>query len=208
MWNRIFDMENPVMRSLGAVCDLLVLNLLAILCSLPVVTAGAALAALYDVLLRIVRGEDDGIVRPYLRAFRANLKKGVPLGLIFLFAMAIFYVDYALAEAVMPLLRVPVVAAAMVVGAIGLYAFALLARYENTLAQTLKNAATLSVAFFPRTLGLLVFTVALWLLCLHFFQIALPVLLMFGLSLPAYIGALLFNGIFQNLENDDKEEDR
>ncbi len=208
MWNRIFDMENPVMRSLDAVCDLLVLNLLAILCSLPVVTAGAALAALYDVLLRIVRGEDDGIVRTYLRAFRANLKKGVPLGLIFLFAMAIFYVDYALAEAVMPLLRVPVVAAAMVVGAIGLYAFALLARYENTLAQTLKNAATLSVAFFPRTLGLLVFTVALWLLCLHFFQIALPVLLMFGLSLPAYIGAMLFNGIFQNLENDDKEEDR
>jgi len=208
MWNRIFDMENPVMRALGAICDLLVLNLLTILCALPVVTAGAALTALFDVLLRIVRGEDAGIVRPYLRAFRANLKTGALMGLIFLLAMTVFYVDYAIAEAVMPVLRVGVVAAAMVVGAVALYAFALLARFDNTLTQTLKNAATLSVAYFPRTLGLLVFTVALWLLCLQFFQIALPVLLMFGLSLPAYIAALLFDGIFQSLENEDKEEDR
>lgn len=208
MWNRIFDMENPVMRALGAVCDLLVLNLLTILCSLPVVTAGAALTALDDVTLRIVRREDDGIVRGYFRAFRANLKKGVALGLIFLFAAAVLYVDYSIAAALAPVLRVAVVAAALIVGAVALYAFALLARYENTLLQTLKNAATLSVAFFPRTLGLLVFTVALWLLCLYFFQIALPVLLMFGLSLPAYIGALLFSGVFQTIENDNKEEDQ
>ena len=45
MWNRIFDMENPLMRTLGAICDLLVLNLLTLLCSLPVVTAGAAITA-------------------------------------------------------------------------------------------------------------------------------------------------------------------
>lgn len=208
MWNRIFDMENPVMRALGAVCDLLVLNLLTILCSLPVVTVGAALTALDDVTLRIVRREDDGVVKGYFRAFRANLKKGVALGLIFLLAAVVLYVDYSIAAALAPVLRVAVVAAALIVGAVALYAFALLARYENTLLQTLKNAATLSVAFFPRTLGLLVFTVALWLLCLYFFQIALPVLLMFGLSLPAYIGALLFNGVFQTIENDNKEEDQ
>lgn len=208
MWNRIFDMENPVMRALGAVCDLLVLNLLTILCSLPVVTVGAALTALDDVTLRIVRREDDGVVKGYFRAFRANLKKGVALGLIFLLAAVVLYVDYSLAAALAPVLRVAVVAAALIVGAVALYAFALLARYENTLLQTLKNAATLSVAFFPRTLGLLVFTVALWLLCLYFFQIALPVLLMFGLSLPAYIGALLFSGVFQTIENDNKEEDQ
>lgn len=206
MWNRIFDMDNPVMRALGGICDLLVLNLLAVLCSLPVVTAGAAFAALFDVLLRIVRNEDTGVVRGFLRALRGNLKKGSVLGLVFLLAFAVLYVDYHLAAALAPMLRVPVVAAALIVGAVALYAFALLARYENTLTQTVKNAATLSVAYFPRTLGLLVFTVALWLLCLQFFTIALPVLLMFGLSLPAYIGALLFDPIFQKLEN--KEEDK
>lgn len=208
MWNRIFDMENPLMRSLAAICDLLVLNLLTVLCSLPVVTAGAALTALDDMLLRMVRREETAVVRGYFRAFRSNLKNGVILGLVFLLAAVVLYVDYWFADALMPSLRVAVVAVAILVAAVACYAFALQARYENTLLQTLKNAATLSVAFFPRTLALLVFTAALWLVCLYFFQIAMPVLLMFGLSLPAYIGAMLFDSIFQKLENENKEEDQ
>lgn len=207
MWNRFFDMENPIMRALGAICDLLVLNLLAILCSIPVVTAGAALTALSDVTLRIVRREDSGIVRGYFHALRSNLRQGVPLGLIFLAAGAVFYVDYLVAAAFAPPLRVAVVAAALIVGAVALYAFPLLSRYENTLWQTLKNAASLSIAFFPRTLGMLVVTAGLWLVCLHFFQIALPVLLMFGLSLPAYINALLLDGVFKTLEPDSDNEE-
>lgn len=207
MFNRIFDMENPVMRALGAICDLLVLNLLTVLCALPVVTAGAALTALDDMMLRMVRREDGHVVKGYFHAFRANLKKGVILGLVFLLAAAVLYMDYLIVSALSPALRVAVAAAALVVSAIALYAFALLARYENTLVQTLKNAAILSIVYFPRTLGLLVFTLALWLACLTFFQIALPVLMMFGLSLPAYIAALLFDGIFQKLENETKEEE-
>jgi len=206
MWNRIFDMENPVMRALGAICDLLVLNLLTILCSLPIVTIGAALTALDDVLLRIVRNEEAHIMRGYFRSFRANLKQGSALGSIFLLAAAVFYVDYLVAATLAPVLRIAVVAAALIVGAIALYAFALQARYENPILTTLKNAASLSVAYFPRTLGLLVFTVGLWLVCLNFFQIALPVLLMFGLSLPAYIGALLFDGVFKTLEHENDPE--
>ena len=40
MWKNLFSMENPVMQALGVACDLLVLNVLAALCSLPLVTAG------------------------------------------------------------------------------------------------------------------------------------------------------------------------
>ena len=39
-------MENPVMRALSTTADLIMLNLLTILCCLPVVTVGAALTAL------------------------------------------------------------------------------------------------------------------------------------------------------------------
>lgn len=210
MFRRIFDMENPLMRALGAICDLLVFNILTAVCCLPVVTAGAALTALSGQMLRYIRGEDSGVVRPYFRAFRSNLKQGTLLGLLFLAAAAVFFVDYQMAAAVMPPLRVAVVAAALIVGAIALYAFALSARYENTLWNTLKNAASLSVAFFPKTLGMLLFTVGLWAVCLNFFQFALPVLMMFGLSLPAYICALLLDGVFQKIEpeNDNKEEDQ
>lgn len=210
MFRRIFDMENPLMRALGAICDLLVFNILTAICCLPVVTAGAALTALNGQMLRYIRGEDSSVVRPYFRAFRANIKQGSLLGLLFLAAAAVFFVDYQMAVAVLPPLRVAVIAAALIVGAIAIYAFALSARYENTLWNTLKNAASLSVAFFPKTLGMLLFTVGLWVVCLNFFQYALPVLMMFGLSLPAYICALLLDGVFQKIEpeNDNKESDQ
>lgn len=200
MWNRIFDMENPVMRALGAVCDLLVLNLLTAVCCLPVVTCGAALSALFDVTLRIVRREETRVAGGYFRALRANFKQGLALGLLFLAAAAVLFADAQIALLYAPPLRVAAVAGALLTGAVALYAFALQARYENTVAGTLRNAVSLSVAYFPRTLAMLAFTVLFWLLCLTFFQIALPVLLMFGLSLPAYLCALLLQPVFQRLE--------
>ena len=207
MWNRLFDMENPLMRSLSAVCDLLVLNLLTLVCCLPIITAGAAVTALCDLSLRMVRGEEAHIVKPYFRSLRANLKKGTLLGLLLLFAAAVFYVDDRLAAAAFPPLRLAVVAAALLVAALSLYAFPLLARYENTLPKTLQNAAALAVAFFPRTLGMLVFTVGLWLACLTFYQTALPVLLLFGLSLPAYVNALLLDTVFRRIDHEETEDD-
>ena len=39
---RFFDMENPIWQGLGVIADMLILNLLTVICSLPVVTAGAA----------------------------------------------------------------------------------------------------------------------------------------------------------------------
>ena len=84
--------------------------------------------------------------------------------------------------------------------ALALYAFALLSRYENGLWATLKNAAALAVGFFPRTLMMLVFTLGLWLLGIHFVRWGAPVLLMFGFSLPAYMCALWLNGVFNKIE--------
>ena len=208
MWKRIFDMENPVMQALSAACDLLVLNVLAFACCVPVVTAGASLTALNDVMLHLVRKEETGVVRMFFRSLRSNLKKGSLLGLIFLAAALVFFVDYLAAAAYAPVLRIPVIAAALIVAAVALYAFALLARYENTISGTLKNAASLAVAFFPKTLGMLLFTVGLWAVCLYFARYALPVLLLFGLSLPAYVCALLYDGVLKTLEDETREEDR
>lgn len=206
MWRRIFDSENPVMQALGVACDLLVLNILTVVCCLPILTCGAALTALNAVSLRLVRHEDTGIVRGYFRFFRNNWKQGSLLGLIFLIAAVVLYVDDQVAAVYAPQLRGVVIAAAMVVAAVALYAFALQARYENTIMGTLKNALSLAIAFFPQTLGMLLFTLGLWLICLHFAVYALPVLLLFGLSLPGYVCALIYSGILKTIENTSEEE--
>ena len=46
---RLFDLDNPLMQGLSIVADMLILNLLTLICSLPLLTAGTALTAMNDV---------------------------------------------------------------------------------------------------------------------------------------------------------------
>ena len=90
---------------------------------------------------------------------------------------------------------------AVLVLTLGLYAFALLARYENPLWVILKNALLLAIAYFPRTVGMVVFTMALWVLAIQYFVYGAPILFLVGLSLPCYMVILLARPVFENLEN-------
>ena len=99
---RIFDMENPFMQALSVAADLLVLNALTLVCSLPLVTAGASFAALHDITGQIVRGEESYLVKPFFRSFAANWKKSTLLGLMLLAAAALLYFDYLAAAALAP----------------------------------------------------------------------------------------------------------
>lgn len=196
-----FDMENPVMRALSTVADLIILNLLTLLCSLPIVTAGAAVVAMNTVSIRIIRNEDGNLLKDYFHAFAANWKRGTVLWLLVLLCAVLLIADYFAAKAYIPVLC-PVIAAMGVLAlTLAIYAFALLARYENTLGGTLKNAVSLAVGFFPRTLGMILFTVVFWLLTIQYLRFGAPILLMFGLSLPCYVCILLMNPIFIKLEN-------
>lgn len=196
-----FDMNNPVMRTLSMIADVVVLNLLTLVCSLPILTAGAALAALNDACIRLVRSEDGELARDYFRAFRANFKNATLLWLLFLAAVGLIYFDYLAALTYVPQFRAGIFAVALIVLAIAFYAFALLTRYDNSLWATLKNAARLTVGFFPRTLVMLVFAVAFWLACFHWFSFGSLILLLAGLSLPVYVNAVMLDGVFRKLEN-------
>ena len=202
---KIFDENNPLMRALAIAADLLFLNLLTLLCSLPVLTVGAALSALCNIVQQIVRGEETYVVRSYFRSFKENLVKGSLLGLIFLAAAAVIWLDYRVACLYAPPLRFAAAAVGVIVLALALYSFALQARYENSVGQTLKNAAVLMVAYFPTTLWMLICTLTLWILSLNFLQYALPLLLMFGLSLPCYVCALLYQKVFRKIEQNQQE---
>ena len=197
-------MENPVMRALSTTADLIMLNLLTILCCLPVVTVGAALTALNTAAIKIVRGEESAPVKDYFRAFRVNFKKGTILGLVFLLVFVVLIVDYLAAGNAVSILRPVIAAIALLVLMLGQYAFAMLARYENTLRGTLKNALLLSIGYFPRTLGMAVFAAALWLLAIQFLRYGAPILFLFGFSLPCYVTILLMQGIFAKLENSEQ----
>ena len=199
-------MENPFWQGLSVIADMMLLNLMTLLCCAPLITRGAALIAMNDVVIRISRQEEGSIAKGYWKAFRSNLKKGSLSGLLLLLAAGILYFDYLSAVVYVPAFRYGIAALAVLLLAIAVYFFALSARYENSLFATVKNAAILCVAYFPRTLGILVFTLALWLLGIQFYRVGAPILFLFGFSLPCYVAILLLRPVFARLEQGKEEE--
>ena len=68
----LLNEENPVHIFLNKIGDIIIANLLFILCCIPVITIGPALTALYHCMLRTVKGNNNGTVKTFFRAFKEN----------------------------------------------------------------------------------------------------------------------------------------
>ena len=66
------NQDNKIMNLFSRIVDLLLLNFLFVITSLPVLTLGASLTALYSVSLKLVRNEESYVSRDYFRAFKKN----------------------------------------------------------------------------------------------------------------------------------------
>ena len=75
--NKIFRSDNPFWIGMGSIFDLFVLNLLWLLCCLPIVTIGPATAAFYYAMINLVRGEETYLSKDFFHSFRQNLKQGI-----------------------------------------------------------------------------------------------------------------------------------
>ncbi len=206
--SNVFAPDSPFMDLLNRLTFLLKLNILTLLCCLPVVTAGAALSAMHTLLLALSRNEESYVWGPFWEAFRKNFKQATPVWLFFLLTGGVVFGGIYLAHAaltVFPIVfRIVQYAAAVLVVVIFLYAFPLVSRYENTFGKTLTNSLVLAVGFFPRTLGML-FIVLGAALVMWLIPQGVPLYICFCLTGPAYLCAKLYGPIFEKLE-DKKDE--
>lgn len=199
-----FGIDGPFYRFICRFIDLVKLNFIWLIFSLPIVTIGASTTAAYSVALKMVDDEEGYIVKSFWKEFKRNLKQGTALGVIALVAGYALYLDYELnrvsEEGSVLLLVIGVVSAFFIIMAL-LYAFPLLARYENSVIGTIQNSLDISRRFFGRTL--LVITAVL--IEIIFFQFN-TVLQIFGLIFgPAFIMftiAAFSKRIFQEIEKE------
>lgn len=149
------------MRFMSRLADLMLLNLLFLITSLPVVTIGASSTAMYTVCFRMDTDKEGRLARDYFCTFRTEFKTST---LLWLFMVLCFsgsaastMVFYSLAG---PLHYVFIPCAVLVFLSLMIlsYAFPLRSLFENTSRETLKNALVLSVANLPRTLVVIAIT--------------------------------------------------
>lgn len=200
---RFFSMDNGLFRALNRISDLMILNLIFILCCIPVVTIGPALTGLYYVTLKIASNEEGYIVKGFFKSFKQNFRQGLIIWLILLAAGCVFGVDIFILiqtkTAFSNVLLVIISATALVFLMVFLYIFPVLSRFENNIRATFKNSLIIAVADFPRTFVMMVITAAA--VILTFWNsitlwYGLLVWILVGFSGLAFINSHFLNKIF------------
>ena len=215
-----FRIDGPVFRFLEKVANLIILNILFIICSLPIITIGPALTATYYVNLKMIRGEEGGIVKEFFHSFRLNFKQALPIGIVFILLAAVLTLDiYALIYLVtIPtdiarFLIVVVSLIGLVLLIIGIYAFAILAQFDNKTPMLIKWCIVIAVRHLPVTLISLILVaipfLVLYFLPATFFQTVLPLMLLMGFSGIGYLQSYFYVRVFAyyipSEENTDEE---
>lgn len=206
--DKIFDLDSPFIQFLNRVADLMILNVVVMICSLPIVTAGAAYTAMHYVLLKMVRKEDGYLLRGFFKSFRQNFRQATIIWLGILALAMLYGIDFwifknsELEFSKIFLMLFMAVAVIAIVTAV--YAFPVLARFDNSIRNILKNALSLAVINLPRTI-LMIILVLLPFALVYFFTPAWMLVFLFGISLPAYISAYIYSGIFKKFEPEESE---
>lgn len=199
----LFHPDSPVIKKLARLWDLMALNLLWLICSIPLITAGAATTAMYRVIFRQLEEGETSIVKTYFQAFKENFRQGTLLWLMIAVVGGVLCFDgwFLLGQkGKIALLWAPFVLLALLLGVGNAYGFAILARYRTTIQAALRNAYLLMFLELISTLLLVVVNTVPWVCMLLlpdvFLRTALFWLLLGG-SLPAYINGKLLLHIFK-----------
>ena len=204
--SKLFRMDSPLMRFLTKIADLMVLNILFCVTSIPLITIGASWTALYSVTLKMVRDEEGSVSRSYFRSFRQNFRQATLLWLGVLVVLALLVLDIRVLNGMTGgtapgLLRVGVEILALLGIMVLQYLLPSLARFEASLADTLKNACMMALAHLPKTALMTAAAVgAVWITLINNTTIAIGLMVwpLIGFSLMAFGNSGILRKIFDN----------
>ena len=200
---KLFDLDSPIMRFLSRMADMIILNILMMICCIPIITVGAACTAMHYVLLKMVRDEEGYLIRGFFKSFVQNFKQATLIWLFMLVVIIVFLGDWlifrASGDTFPKALVVGVAAIGIIVLMVAMFVFPLLARFDNSIKNTIHNAALLAFANLPKTL-LMILMYALPFIIGYFSVYSYIFIFMFGISLPAYGAAWLYSNIFKRYE--------
>lgn len=208
----LFSYESPVAQVLFKFCCACSLNLLWLICSLPIVTVGASTTALYSVTIKLIRdAESTSIVRQFFDSFRANFKQATQLWLLLLGVGVFLGLDaYTLfhlrqtttgAPAILWTVFFAVILAAILLYSIVMaYIFPMLAYFNNSNRAMLLNSFLVGIHYLFCTIVVLAIHVAMFYVIVNLFT---P-LLLFAEGLCALASSYFLSTVFYAVSGEKK----
>lgn len=199
----IFNIDNKFFTFMGKVADVIILNLLFIVTCIPIVTIGTSVTALYSVSLKLVDDNAPYIAKEYFHAWKENFRQSMIFWVISMVVGALLGVSLLVRTTgtMDTILHFCVILGCIIYIMIQQYLFPLLAKFENTILQTIVNAFIMSMRHIVITAVL----IAAWMI------IVIPMLLnqsmlaqftmfwmLFGFALVARVQAMVLSRLFDS----------
>ena len=195
-------------RFLTIMFDIIVLNILWIVCSLPLFTIGASTTAMYTVLLKVARKENVSTFRDYFSAFKESFGASTICWLIGAFSFAIFVSDVVFASHQSGALKVLFYVIGVLVGALSIsvlsWSFPQIAKFNNTTKNYLKNSLLLAFCAPLKTFAIFIMWIApvalFYIINLEIFMAMGFLYVFMAASLPCYLSSKIAWTVFERVD--------
>ena len=199
-----FAPDSAAMRFLTRIADLMILNLVFIVTSIPIVTIGASLTALNFTAMRLARGQSDSTTGDYFRSFRRNFRQATLIWLLVLLMAAVLGAWYLVVATFVtePVIQFIVLAiwylVVFVLALNVLWIFPYLANFEGSIREVLRNARLLSGKHLLTSLSVFAVIALSVTVSIFYTQVTAYGLLwlVIGFSGIAFLSGILFTRVF------------
>jgi uncharacterized membrane protein YesL len=186
---------------MGKVFDFIVLDIVTLLCCIPIITAGPAITALYYASMKLVRDEEGYVLKDFFKSFRQNFKQAFVLELILAVCAAFLAFDINITYnwmnegggTMVRLLFFALVGLALVAAVTAVYVFPVLAKFENTVKKVIINSAMMAVRHLAFTVLMIIVYVAM-VAAVYIY----PIAIFFAVGLAAAINSIILRKIFDS----------
>lgn len=144
------SIQYHLMRFMDAFGNVFFLNIIFVLFSIPIVTIGASMTAMYSVCLKLANKEEPHLWKAFIHAFKANFKKATIAWLLLIAAFIVLWGDNMLINTVEGGLAsfytfvsvVEIVLLALVVP----FLFPFIAKFDNSVGNYFKNSLLMAIS--------------------------------------------------------------
>ena len=205
--------DTPAAVFLRLMADLMIVNILTVICSFGVITMGASLSAMYAVLFQ--RERDEGtvaVISTFFKAFVKNFPMATLLELIVVLVVGVAAGDFWFAMNAEQPIRTLYVAVGTIIALLALILFIMAfpqqSIYRNTLFNYLKNSLVLAMCAPGQTLLALAAWVVPWYFAITVQEVLTSfgvIYMVWGLALPAWCTVKLLKKVFDRTKQEDDE---
>lgn len=208
--NGLFSMDSPLMQFLTKVADLIILNILFMVFSIPIFTMGASFSAMYYVTMKLVKDEECYVTKQFVSAFKDNFKQATIIWVVMLIiAIGLVYDGYVSITGGSPeTFKIVLIVFAVIWAMLFINVFPLIARFDNTILNTIKNAMVIGLTHAVKSIFMITFMAVPFVVIWKKIEL-FPVVAMLGFSTIAFINSVwlrkIYDGLIENYMGSKKE---